>query len=112
MVQAEQVLSRHVSATVDTLPVDSLATCDIRHKTGKRSVLGPWPHPLAPLDVARAALCLGRKITPARGSGTGHIEWARSAARIERYVKLCSILVLAGNSSGTIRLQPLQIDSE
>jgi hypothetical protein len=37
--QAEQVLSRHVSATVDTLPVDSLATCDIRHKTGKGKVV-------------------------------------------------------------------------
>jgi hypothetical protein len=37
--QAEQVLSRHVSATADTLPVDSLATCDIRHKTGKGKVV-------------------------------------------------------------------------
>jgi hypothetical protein len=53
--QAEQVLSRHVSATVDTLPIDSLATCDIRHKTGKGSVLGPWRHPLAPLDAVPAA---------------------------------------------------------
>jgi hypothetical protein len=53
--QAEQVLSRHVSATVDTLPIDSLATCDIRHKTGKGSVPGPRRHPLAPLDAVRAA---------------------------------------------------------
>ena len=37
--QAEQVLSRHISATVDTLPVVSLATCDIRHKTGKGRVV-------------------------------------------------------------------------
>jgi hypothetical protein len=51
--QPEQVLSRHVSATVDALPVDSLATCDIRHKTGKGSVLGPWRHPFAPLDAVR-----------------------------------------------------------
>jgi hypothetical protein len=48
--QAEQVLSRHVSATVDTLPVDSLATCEI----GTRPARGGSCPNMKSLVAARA----------------------------------------------------------
>jgi len=48
-----------------------------------------WRHPPAPRPTARAArhetsLCLGRIDTPAGLKAIGHMEWAGSAARIER----------------------------
>jgi hypothetical protein len=40
------------------------------------------------------------------------MEWAGSAARIERYVELSVLVVFADNFSRTIWLQRLQIDGE
>ena len=57
------------------------------------------------------SLCPGRKNCPARGDGIGHLEGAGSAARIERYVELSVLVVLADTFSRTIRLHRLQIDS-
>src|SRR5262245_51082033 len=67
----------------------------------------------ADAQAARArSLCLGRINTPASVIGIGHMEWAGSAARIERYVELSILAVFADNFSRTIRLKRLQIDSE
>src|SRR5262245_9469495 len=57
-------------------------------------------------------LCLGRIDTPASVVGIGQLEWAGSAARIERYVELSVLAVFADNCSRTVRLQRLQIDNE
>jgi hypothetical protein len=40
------------------------------------------------------------------------MEWAGSAARIERYMERSIVVVLADNCSGTIGLQRLQIGSD
>jgi len=58
------------------------------------------------------SLTLGRKNTPASVNGTGQMEWASSAARIERQVELSILVVFADNFSRTVRLQRLQIESE
>ena len=60
----------------------------------------------------RGALCLGRKSNPARTVEISVIEWASSAARLERYVELSVLPVFADNLSRAICLQRLQIDSE
>jgi hypothetical protein len=40
------------------------------------------------------------------------MEWAGSAARIERQVELSILVVFADNFPRTVRLQRLQIESE
>ena len=67
--------------------------------------------PLVP-TIAETSLCLGRIDTPAGLEAIGHMEWAGSAARIERQVELSVLVVFADNFSRTIRLQRLQIDGE
>src|SRR5215217_2284078 len=76
--------------------------------------LGARPTWLDPtlLSPRGPPLCLGRVNAPASVIAIGQVEWAGSAARIERYVELSFLVVSADDPSRTIGLQRRQIDSE